>query len=328
MNNVFYHIYCKNILGVKTNVSDFRWVYGSAAPCGSFDEYERCIVKIDLCVKPEKKLNLAVDGDGRFQAYTWNERTKTLSCRRSLFRFFKIGFNIRIVGNTVHAEIGQHYYKFVRGRIMNLHGIYYLLSDLANMLLLKNGFLSLYASGVFFSATNKGVVCFAPPNTGKTLSVTNLCSEQTCNLIGEDIVVVNRGQVHSCPWTASYRKNKPSIDSAGSFRRVGKVQINNVCDECKVTNLAVLSLEKERIIYDKEELLRRILILNGYLFNYYSSPVIKILGYFDTSFDIAWNERAKNILERLVSMCEGQIICSPNPLRFGSLIHEIVGRNA
>ena len=67
--------------------------------------------------------------------------------------------------------------------------MYYLLSDIANIILLKNGLLTLYAAGVYCNKNNKGMVFWGAPNTGKTLTAMRLCKDYDFSLLGEDIVM-------------------------------------------------------------------------------------------------------------------------------------------
>ena len=169
MEKEFFYVFCSGILGVRTNIEGFSWIYGSAAPCSSLAAYETCAIKFDIRLVPEKELEQSTgENIQHFQAYVWNDRSHTLSCRRTLFGKIKLGYDLTIKENTVSAQIGKNYYRFVKHRVMNLHGVYYLLSDLANILLLKNGYLSLYASAVYNRVTERCLVSFAPPNTGKT----------------------------------------------------------------------------------------------------------------------------------------------------------------
>lgn len=318
MNEEFYYIYCKGILGVKTNEADFRWTYGSSVPQSSYDEYEACAVKLDLCVKPEKELRIGCI-DQRFQSYTWDSRTKTIHYRRKFFRYLKIGFNIRIDGNTIYAEIGRNYYRFVHNRVMNLHGIYYLLADLANVLLLKNGFLSLYAAAVYSIEYNRCIILFAPPNTGKTLTAGKLCGSSGCQIVGEDVLITDTRQAYACPWTLSSRKSSAMSDDSGAFGRSGKAVDADICEVCEVTDLAVLSLGRCVEDIGKSDFLQRISILSGYLFGYYSTPIVKILAYFDVEYRINWNARAFDILEQMINHCNCRLICAETPIEFYKL---------
>lgn len=320
METVFYRVYCRGILGVKTNVPGFKWVYGSTAPDAAREEYEECKIKLEAVVVPEKALTERRNFDKSFQAYSWDQEMHTISCLRTFFLNVKIGYNIRIANNTIYAEIGENYYRFVKNRTMNLHGMYYLLSDLANMLLLKNGYLTLYASAVYYEPKNKCLVNFAPPNTGKTLTVSKLCELPGYKLVGEDVVITDGEKVYSCPWTCSYRGKQSVVDSAGSMRRNAKMAAPQIEEKCVWTDLAVLSLGEKAIITDPHETLNRICILNGYLFGYFSTPILKLLAYFDKEYYQPWNEMAEAMLKQVVGRVNCCVVQAETAMDFYELI--------
>jgi hypothetical protein len=325
MGKDYYYIYCQGILGVKTNLRDFRWIYGSTAPSATREAYEACRIKFDVCFKPEKQLTGRTGDDGRFQAYRWYSDSATVSYRRVLIPHYEIGYDIRIQGNTVVAEIGEHYHRVVKHRIMNLHGTYYLLSDLANMLLLQNGLLTLYASAVYHAGSDKGVVCFAPPNTGKTYTATTLCERYGYELVGEDVVIFDGHRAHACPWTASYRKGGGAkLDSAGALRRGQAPRPIATTPMCTVTDLMVLSLGLPRVSTEKDRILGRIAMLNGYLFGYYASPIVKILGYFEKGYDRPWNAYAQKMLKEAVEACRAYDVQSEESVEFAARVHGIL----
>ena len=237
-----------------------------------------------------------------------------------LFGHFKIGFNIRIDGKTVYAEIGRNYYRLVRNRIMNLHGMYYLLADLANMILLKNGLLSLYASAVYCESNNRCTVFFAPPNTGKTLTASKLCSLGGYKLVGEDIVITDTEKVYSCPWTSSYRKSSSVVDDSGALGRIRKNADMDRFDVCDLTDVVVLSLGEARSSDEKQDVFQSICILNGYLFDYYSSPIVKILAYFDEEYRKDWNNCAESMIKDMVESCNSRSISMKAPMEFYEIV--------
>ncbi len=321
----YYRIYCDGVLGVKTNIRDFKWVYGSTAPEASPQDYARCAVCFEVILKPERELR-AADGCERFQAYTWNAADRTLSYRRTMLGKLRIGYDLTVTDGKVVAEIGQNYYRIVQKRMMHLHGMYFLLSDLANVMLLRQGYLTLYASAVHDAVRGKGVACFAPPNTGKTLTATQLCAERGYRLIGEDVVIVRDRTMYACPWTMSYRKKTAVADSAGAFGRAHQAPEFERSRMCALTDVVVLASGTERVICDKAETLRRIAVLNGYLFEYYASPVVKILGYFDSSYDCGWNMHAQQLLKQLTDASACKILYASDPMRFSTLVDDDAGK--
>lgn len=324
MVNENYYEYCKGVLGVKTNIAGFKWVYGSVAPSVSAEQYEICAVRFEIRLKPENELGRIDQYDERFQSYYWNAQNQTVSFRRNILGSIPIGYNIAIKKNYVMAEIGRNYYGLVKKRVMNLHDMYFLLSDIANLVLLKNGYLTLYASGVHYSLLNKGVAFFAAPSTGKTVTATGLCRKAGYSLIGEDILIVKDRQLFSCPWTSSYRGKRPLLDSTSALRRMGKQDVISICDVCQLTDMIALVDGIGCVASDKEELLRKIMILNGYLFHYYSSPIIKILSFFNPEYCREWEEVARKTLECLVAGSECYIVHSTEALQYSAIVHEIV----
>lgn len=327
MKNEYYHIYCNSILGVKTNISDFKWVYGSVAPQASHDEYKKCAVKFDITVLSEKELSSPAFVDDRFQSFMYDRKSKTVFYRRTMLKKINIGYNIRICDNTVKVEMGKNYLRFIKQRMMNLHAMYYLLSDIANVMLLKNGYLTLYASAVHYTKDNSGVVCFSPPNTGKTTTAMKLCERDDYKFVCEDIVITDTKSLYSCPYTSSYRAEN-SMDTSGSFGRVSVSTNTESVDKCDLTHLVMLSRSSDKQYDNKSEFLRYIDVLNGYLFNYYSSPIVKVLGFFEKDFCTNWSACCFDMLTKMVDNCDCYLISSEDFTAFDSLVHsKISGEN-
>lgn len=307
-----YFVYCDGILGVKTNRADFRWIYGGEAPAVGAEAFEKCAVKLTVRVRPERELKQHPQWEKRFQAYTWDG--KTLYCRRKLCHI-RIGYDITITGSSAQVELGSNYYRLVRQRIMNLHGTYYLLSELANILLLQQGFLTMHAAAVFYEPQNRGAVYFSPPDTGKSRTAIELCRLPGYQLVGEDIVISDGQRVFGCPWTSSYRTGTRLMDSAGSVGRGKRPSTVPVRRECLLTDMILLSLGKQPE-GEGQELLEQMCLLNGYLFQYHCSPIVKILAYFDEQYQIRWEEKAEQLLCRMAQNCRCSRVQAQHPADF------------
>ena len=324
MKDEKYFVYCDGILGVKTNIPDFKWVYGSVAPATTQDEYEKCVVKFEVNIKNEKKLCNIEDYDGKFQSYFWNATDKVLSCRRRLLGKILIGYNIRFEDDRVLVEMGRNYHVLIKKRVMNLHDTYYLLSDLANVVLMQKGFVTLYASAVEYAPMRKNVVCFGAPNTGKTLTATRLCELEGYSLIAEDVLISRGSELFACPYTSSYRAKRSFLDSTGAVGRKKVINTGVICRSANITDLVVLANGEKRTVTDKSEFLRLANVLNGYLFNYCSSPVVKILSYFDAEYSKDWYECVEKQMEALVNSSEHSIVYSKNAFEFSEQIHHML----
>ena len=65
-------------------------------------------------------------------------------------------------------------------------------------------------------------------------------------------------------------------------------------------------------------------MLNGYLFNYCTSPIVQILGYFDETYSKDWNKHTITYLEQLLNICQYHSVCADNPMQYGYLVDDIV----
>lgn len=325
MSKEFFYVYSGGLLGVKTNIKDFKWIYGSVAPASLAEEYENCAIQLYVKLVPNKELYACESTSSQFSAFSWNEGNKTLFYRRKLFHSCNLGFNIKFCDDRVEVEIGKSYYKYVKQRFNNLHGMYYLLSDVANIMLLKKGFLTLYASAVYEPKSSMGILCFSPPNTGKTLTAVNLCKDHDCKLLGEDIVITDGEKLFPCPWTCSYRVGKGK-DTAGGFRiPSGKMlTIARASEPCNLTHIALLSGGCSNEIKYTTGLNRKIILLNGYLFNYYSSPIMSALAYFSEDYPLVWNDCGAAILDKLVKNSVCTEIEAKDAMAFSEMIYSYI----
>lgn len=329
MNDVFYYVYSQGLLGVKTNDKSFKWIYGSNSPVTTMEEYESCLVKFDITFKKEKHLEQNKECDKNFQAFKWDSSNRKLYYRRKMPFNLEIGYDLKITDDTVYVNVGECYNKFVKNRVMNLHGIYYLLSDIANVILLQKGFLTLYASSVYSKKSERCVVNFAPPSTGKTVTAMKLCETSECMLLGEDIILTDGKKVYACPWTKSYRGKKGrALDSTGSLFR-SEIPIDvELAKECNLTDITVLSFGEKKAEENSELILKLIPILNGYLFHYYSSPIVKVLSYFDEEYDKPWEKMSNTLICDMVSRSKCYLVQAKTSEEFADVVKEkIIGKS-
>lgn len=312
-----YYVYCDGVLGVKTNRTDFRWIYGSNAPEATAEEFEKCAVRLTVRVRPERMLEHDLRLEKRFQSYLWDG--KTLHCRRRLCHV-PIGYDITLTGSSAQVELGSNYYRLVRHRVMNLHGAYYLLSELANILLLQQGFLTMHAAAVFYKPQDRGAVYFAPPDTGKTRTALELCRLPGYQLVGEDVIISDGQRLFGCPWTGSCRRGGRKLDSAGSVGRRSRPAVTQIRRVCPVTDMTLLSLGNQAGQPDGQEILRQMCLLNGYLFQYHSSPIVKILAYFDEKYHVLWEKKAEQLLAQMAQRCRCGRVQAQHPADFVRLV--------
>ena len=61
-------------------------------------------------------------------------------------------------------------------------------------------------------------------------------------------------------------------------------------------------------------------MLNGYLFGYYATPIVKLLSFFTEEYDVKWNERAESMLKTLAESCVCSYVQAPKTTEFPDII--------
>lgn len=299
-----YFVYVKDILAVETNLSKFAWSYGSIAPKTGKDLFDKCKIKVYLNVVRDK--DVPKNCNEQFSFFTTNQNKNSLYYSRSILGGIKLSFNLRIDGNSVYMTCGKNYYNFIRFRLMNIHSAGYILCDIVEALLLKNGLATLYCSAVDFRENDRTACVFGAPNTGKTLTAMLLCNRYGGKLMSEDFAVTDGEYVWGVPWTNTHRKYK--IEGLS-----GRVEIQEY--PCRVTDVVVLQKGDEQIDRDKNS--EKIKYLNRYGLGYIKSPSLVALSYFNREFDIhKMYETENEILEKLIKNSQYLFVSSRESLNF------------
>ena len=344
---IHYFVYIKDILGVETNMDSFSWSYGTVAPEASKEAFDRCRIKLsiercaDRAVFPE-----SWDGKQKgFSCFAEGSEKNTVYYEKNFVFGKKLRYIISVDGNHVSVRVGKSYLRFIPLRIMNLHAMHYVLSDLVSGLLLMNGIASMYCSAVHFPEHNRCALIFSPPGMGKSVTALLLCRQHGAKFLAEDITVTDGETVWAVPWTSSYRADAGQTGS-GMKRlrnRIGKlvpildkrqkisVQAllgeEGLAENAGATDLVLLEHGASGISKEKGDAQRRLLLLNRYLFNYHKSPCMIALSYFYPEFSPEQMYlMEKGILERLLQNSGFFYVSEENPPAYSdSLFRELIG---
>jgi hypothetical protein len=317
----YYYIAAKNILAVKTNIKEFKWSFGHNMPEGTEEEYKQCEVKINLVVE-EFNEDDQLERLGKYHYFSGAPGENKIYYTRNLAMKEKMRIKAEnLLSDEPKITVNRNYYKLITHRIMNLHSIGYILTDLAGVLLLRKGFAPIHCSA--FKKDNSTVAVFAPPGTGKTLSSMMACMEHQAKFIAEDLAITDGKKIYSVPWTSSFRfysnleqgkgaklKSKarkvfPPLEYV-SFTKATPVtryvDSNEILDAEEVTHVAVLEKgESEVAIQSEQEALRKLLNFNRNAFHYLKSPLLTAYGFFNPELDIEEAASSeKEILKLLV----------------------------
>jgi hypothetical protein len=321
-----FFVLSQGILGLRTNLDHFAWSFGLCAPPATRQEYDSCALRLSMRVGKLDAMNSQDWGEtgglGKYHYFSGIAGKDHLRYRRS----FILGTHLELeAGGLLSGEpeirANRNYQRFVTGRFMNLHSPAYILTDIAVLLLLRLGYATLHCSA--FRMGNATVVVFAAPNTGKTLSSMMACLQHGAEFLAEDLAITDGRKIYAVPWTSTFRyysqlKQPFSARVAGWGRKLfppleliatgGQKRISayldsgRICPEAEITHIVLLGRGKLEVCREERcEVLRKIINLNRFEFNYIRSPLITAYEFYNPALDVLGNfQRERQLLERLV----------------------------
>jgi len=342
-----YFVYIKDILGLCTNAKKFSWVYGSVAPKASEDEFNHCMVKINLVVRKSADVfeeSVRMENHDRYSHFFARPHEKKIYYERGYFINGKLRYSIEVVGNDIHVVVDNTYFKYVRYKFMNVHSLGYILTDLASGILLLNGYASLHCSSVCIG--EKALVIVAPPSTGKTITAIRLCEYEGVKYISEDMAITDGEVIYAVPWTSTFRYYDHTKESSsdrfvealrkkvplfqlvpGKNRKSIRAYLGDdlLVDSAQIADTILLGKGESGVVRSSHGLLENILNLNKYELNYYRSPTMLVMNYFNPDFSMdKMYEAEKLILGKLIANNTGYRINAQNALDYSKLIMEHV----
>lgn len=340
-----YFVYIKDILGVRTNLDSFSWVYGSVAPKVSESEFKKCKVKVNLDIRKTADVfdkSLKIEEFDRYNYFFARENEKKVYYDRNFVLNSKIRYSVEIIGNEINVIVNKNYFKYIKYKFMNLHSLGYILTDLISGILLANGYATLHCSAV--NIGQRSLVIFAPPGAGKTLTAIKLCENVDAKFISEDIAITDGENIYSVPWTSTFRfynhEKESKLDRFVDLlhERIPILQLlpiskqksiysyltnNSFAYVSKITDAIILSKGEAKVVESSDKFFENIINLNKYEFNYHRSPTMLVMNYFNPDFSIdKMYQWEKNILSSLIKNTNCYRIYAENPLDYHKQIAE------
>lgn len=322
----YYYIASAGVLAVKTNIKNFNWSYGNNIPEGTEDQYKQCAVKLQVELK---EFNDDADhaAMGKYHFFSGTPGADKIYYTRNYAG--KGRMRIRAEGLLTTDEpkitVNRAYYKLITHRIMNLHSIGYIMTDLATLLLLKKGYAPIHCAA--FKKDRSTLTVFAPPDTGKTLSSMMACMDHGAQFIAEDLAITDGETIHSVPWTSTFRYYSSVKQGVGAklknrldkilpimeyfdFKKTEPitqfVAEQMILDQQIVTHVAILERGEDYVAEQTAEVaLQKLMNLNRYEFNYLRSPLLTAYEFFNPELKIdqaLTNER--EVLTKLIHNSE------------------------
>lgn len=349
MSQSHYFVACPGVLGIRSNLPNFKWSFGTSMPEATRAEYEACETRAYVRVDNELTLPPLEQREGKYHYWSGSEGQDAIYYDRSLY----LGKRLQIAATdllgdepVIHAN--TNYHRYISHRFMNLHSLGYMMTDLCSLLMLRKGYSPIHCSS--FKLGDATVVIVAPPNTGKTLTSVLACMEHGADYIAEDLAMTDGHDVISVPWTSTFRYYKQIDNSlfARAKNRATKIlpplelltasqpdPITSFIDPTKVesrsevTHLVILqSGDQEIRSADSEEAYRKTRNLNRYEFNYHRAPMVVAAEFFTPQLGIAEACDAEDrILGQLIDNVDQRLIVqSMDPTKYVGMILEAIGQ--
>ena len=340
-----YTVPCKGILGLKTNIRDFRWSFGQNVPEASLDEYNNCVVQLTFMVEPTNRFSEV--RQGKYHYFTAEPNEQSVFYRRPFLLGSEICLKaLDLTGQNPQIWMNKTYYRFVHFRFMNLHSANFVMTDVATLLLLKKQLAPIHCSA--FKTGDRTVILFAPSNTGKTLSTMTACIELGADFVAEDLAISDGQSVFSLPWTSTFRyygkvdarllarlrrkvmRALPMVDLLPTNDKsiTDYLPMERICHSSAVTHLVILERGPKQVeSVDRQTAFQKIQNLNRAEFNYQRGLINNAYEYFNPTLDIiAAYETEKALLYHLVNNVQDCLIVrNDDPVDYASLVLHAVG---
>lgn len=343
-----FYVASDGLLGVCSNVNDFKWSYGMNMPPATREEYERCELRFRLEVGggqifDPKTVTDAGDSVGKYHYFSGVHGEDRLYYQRTFLFDSLLQIEVSgILGDEPVVRVNRPYYRYVTHRFMNLHSIGYTLTDLASLLLLRRGYSPIHCSAFRTGAST--VLVLAPPNTGKTLTTMMACIEHGAEYMAEDLAFTDGHTLYSVPWTSTFRYYSNIDESRRSrlmnalTRRIPAFELlpgakrtpineyvsdDRIISRSKITHAVILERGQTSIVEASEdEAFRKALNLNRYEFNYHKAPLAVAYEYFlpQLAIDDSYYAERRILREVMQNAAQRWIVRTADATRYAGMV--------
>ncbi len=342
-----YFVASPTVLGINTNIPDFKWSFGIHMPPCSAEEFGACALRLKLEVVSSREFTRNgslpdAESVGKYHYFRAVPGKDSIAYERPFLFSSQLLLEVSgLISGEPHIRTNRSYYKYVCHRFMNLHSVSYIMTDITTLSLLRKGYVALHCSA--FKLGERTVAVFAPPNTGKTLTAMMSCMKHGADFLAEDLAISDGSVLYPVPWTSTFRyystvergtaarisnaltKLLPIIELLPAGKRnpvTNYIDASKIAPPSRITDVVILERGEEEIVrFSPQDALGKLINLNRFEFWYQKSPLITAYEYFNPGLDVAGAVEIERRL--LLSLAENAqqvvIVRAPDANRFAPL---------
>jgi len=341
------HIIIPGLLEIQSNVDKIYTKYGASID-NELIQFEDNELILNYTVLNDFESPTYLNQ--KYHFFYGKESLDEIYYERPIVGNFKVKLLIKdIKEESPKMFVNSFYYRYIRFQVESVYPPYTHLTDIATIKLLEKGYISLHSSAISYD--NDGILIFAPPDTGKTLTALSSL-DFGYKFISEDITISDGKYIIGCPFTSTFyhllnktdigwskyiiynisNKISSAIPILGYF--IGSIPKNvfeiigekKIDKKAKIKMICILGKGDQNIKeVDKEETFLRLSILNRSEFNYYKNPLLLTYFYFNKDLDLnKLIEKEKEILLNIINRSENYLIKANNPSKYIELIRELM----
>ena len=264
-------------------------------------------------------------------------------------KIFRVQAAISNVLKTPQVFANREFYYLIRNSVGNLTRVGELCTNVVWAKLAMNQMNLIHSSCV--THFNDGVIISGPSGTGKTL-LAYTALKHGFRMVSEDITVIDQEKAYSCPFTQSYLNEAHFIDelyknrridtltylklrfakrgfalpffSESTFRPRNVTLIDDFQLNTKIKAICLLELKGGGSSFrslDKEETIRRMLLLNRLEFRYFQNTFLAIYSLHNADFQYQRLIcQSDDVITKLVEKAECFLLRSRSPLEYTNLL--------
>jgi hypothetical protein len=284
--------------------------------------------KISISFEVSRDFSYRVQGLQKFHYFWGKDERDEIYYERPVGLGLTLKLFLKDLLRDTKLVVNDAFFAYVRLKLDSVYPPGVHLADILISNLLYRGYAPVHCAAIS-SPAGEGMLLFAPPDTGKTLT-TFAALRQGFHYLAEDIAFVDSEHVYSNPHTATFLHNKEfasqyvrtatdpissiikKVPLLSSYAKTPAVSVSSMAkdfqidEEAPIRRIIILDRGKKHIErISKEEAARRILIINRNEFSYHKNSLLFAYSYFNPSFNL--NKMMKieqEIIDTMVSKAD------------------------